>query len=301
MQNTRNNILADPREEYYHDAYPAQQQEAPGLESRMRPRPDTGEESYRGHGRLLGRKALITGGDSGIGRAVAIAFAREGADIAVNYLPAEQPDAASLRTLLDDEGSRLTLLPGDLSDEESCRRIVRDAVRALDGIDILVLNAGTQHAVKEIAHLSTEQLEYTYTTNVFSLFWSVQEALPHMKAGASIITTSVDRGFPAVVLSDRLRLVEERRGGFHPGLAGQAARTERHPCQFGGARPRMDGVAGHRRAAARKHPRASGARRLWGRAGQPVEVAPSYVFLASEESSYITAQIIGVTGGRYIL
>ena len=104
MPNNRNNILVDPRGEYYHDAYPAQQQEPPGLESRMQPRPDTGEESYRGHGRLLGRKALITGGDSGIGRAVAIAFAREGADIAVNYLPAEQPDAASLRTLLDGEG-----------------------------------------------------------------------------------------------------------------------------------------------------------------------------------------------------
>ena len=116
MPNNRNNIFVDPRGEYYHDAYPAQQQEPPGLESRMQPRPDTGEESYRGHGRLLGRKALITGGDSGIGRAVAIAFAREGADIAVNYLPAEQPDAASLRTLLDGEGSRLTLLPGDLSD-----------------------------------------------------------------------------------------------------------------------------------------------------------------------------------------
>ena len=203
MPNNRNNILVDPRGEYYHDAYPAQQQEPPGLESRMQPRPDTGEESYRGHGRLLGRKALITGGDSGIGRAVAIAFAREGADIAVNYLPAEQPDAASLRTLLDGEGSRLTLLPGDLSDEQSCRRIVRDAVRALDGLDTLVLNAGTQHAVKEIAHLSTEQLEYTFATNVFSLFWSVQEALPHMEAGASIITTSSIQAFqPSSFLTD---------------------------------------------------------------------------------------------------
>ena len=244
MPNNRNNILVDPRGEYYHDAYPAQQQEPPGLESRMQPRPDTGEESYRGHGRLLGRKALITGGDSGIGRAVAIAFAREGADIAVNYLPAEQPDAASLRTLLDSEGSRLTLLPGDLSDEQSCRRIVRDAVRALDGLDTLVLNAGTQHAVKEIAHLSTEQLEYTFATNVFSLFWSVQEALPHI----------FDPGFPAVVVPDRLRRIEKRRRGVHP-LAGQTARTEGNPRQLGRSRPRLDTVAGERRAAAREYPR----------------------------------------------
>lgn len=150
-----------------------------------------------------GAQGAHHGGDSGIGRAVAIAFAREGADIAVNYLPAEQPDAASLRTLLDGEGSRLTLLPGDLSDEQSCRRIVRDAVRALDGLDTLVLNAGTQHAVKEIAHLSTEQLEYTFATNVFSLFWSVQEALPHMEAGASIITTSSIQAFqPSSFLTD---------------------------------------------------------------------------------------------------
>lgn len=300
MQNTRNNILADPREEYYHDAYPAQQQEAPGLESRMRPRPDTGEESYRGHGRLLGRKALITGGDSGIGRAVAIAFAREGADIAVNYLPAEQPDAASLRTLLDDEGSRLTLLPGDLSDEESCRRIVRDAVRALDGIDILVLNAGTQHAVKEIAHLSTEQLEYTYTTNVFSLFWSVQEALPHMKAGASIITTSSIEAFqPSSYLTDyassKSAVVGFTRARWPSSSHRKASVSIRwRPAPYGRRCRSPEGSSP-------KTSRASGARRLWGRAGQPVEVAPSYVFLASEESSYITAQIIGVTGGRYIL
>ena len=283
MPNNRNNILVDPRGEYYHDAYPAQQQEPPGLESRMQPRPDTGEESYRGHGRLLGRKALITGGDSGIGRAVAIAFAREGADIAVNYLPAEQPDAASLRTLLDSEGSRLTLLPGDLSDEQSCRRIVRDAVRALDGLDTLVLNAGTQHAVKEIAHLSTEQLEYTFATNVFSLFWSVQEALPHMEAGASIITTSSIQAFqPSSFLTD-YAASKSAVVGFTRSLAKQLA-----PKGIRGAQ-QPENIPGF------------GSRTPLGRAGQPVEVAPSYVFLASEESSYITAQIIGVTGGRYIL
>ena len=295
MPNNRNYTLADPREEYYHDTYPAQQQESPGLESQMRPQPDTGETSYRGHGRLLGRKALITGGDSGIGRAVAIAFAREGADIAVNYLPAEQPDAASLKTLLDGEGSRLTLLPGDLSD----RRIVRDAVRALDGLDILVLNAGTQHAVKEIAHLTTEQLQYTFTTNVFSLFWSVQEALPHMAAGASIITTSSIQAFqPSSFLTD-YAASKSAVVGFTRSLAKQLASKGIRvnsvapgpvwtPLQVSGAQ-QPENIPGF------------GSQTPLGRAGQPVEVAPSYVFLASEESSYITAQIIGVTGGRYIL
>ena len=200
MPNNRNNILVDPRGEYYHDAYPAQQQEPPGLESRMQPRPDTGEESYRGHGRLLGRKALITGGDSGIGRAVAIAFAREGADIAVNYLPAEQPDAASLRTLLDSEGSRLTLLPGDLSDEQSCRRIVRDAVRALDGLDTLVLNAGTQHAVKgDRAPLDRTTGIYLRHQRLLALLERTGGASPH-GSRRQYHHHFFDPGFPAVVV-----------------------------------------------------------------------------------------------------
>ena len=214
---------------------------------------------------------------------VAIAFAREGADIAVNYLPAEQPDAASLRTLLDSEGSRLTLLPGDLSDEQSCRRIVRDAVRALDGLDTLVLNAGTQHAVKEIAHLSTEQLEYTFATNVFSLFWSVQEALPHMEAGASIITTSSIQAFqPSSFLTD-YAASKSAVVGFTRSLAKQLAPKGIRvnsvapgpvwtPLQVSGAQ-QPENIPGF------------GSRTPLGRAGQPVEVAPSYVFLASEESS----------------
>ena len=201
--------------------------------------------------------------------------------------------------LLDSEGSRLTLLPGDLSDEQSCRRIVRDAVRALDGLDTLVLNAGTQHAVKEIAHLSTEQLEYTFATNVFSLFWSVQEALPHMEAGASIITTSSIQAFqPSSFLTD-YAASKSAVVGFTRSLAKQLAPKGIRvnsvapgpvwtPLQVSGAQ-QPENIPGF------------GSRTPLGRAGQPVEVAPSYVFLASEESSYITAQIIGVTGGRYIL
>jgi len=299
MPNHRDTLPADPREEYYHDSYPLQQQPAPGLEGPMQPRPDTGEESYRGHGRLLGRKALVTGGDSGIGRAVAIAFAREGADLAVNYLPAEEPDAESLKRLLDGEGSRSTLLAGDLSDERSCRRIVREAIRALEGIDILVLNAGTQHAVEQIADLSTDQLEHTFATNVFSLFWCVQEALPHLAAGSSIITTSSIEAFqPSPHLTD-YAASKSAVVGFTRSLAKQLAPKGIRvnsvapgpvwtPLQVsGGQQP--------------GNIPEFGSRTPMGRAGQPVEVAPSYVFLASDEASYITAQVIGVTGGRYIL
>ncbi len=235
MPNNRNNILVDPRGEYYHDAYPAQQQEPPGLESRMQPRPDTGEESYRGHGRLLGRKALITGGDSGIGRAVAIAFAREGADIAVNYLPAEQPDAASLRTLLDGEGSRLTLLPGDLSDEQSCRRIVRDAVRALDGLDTLVLNAGTQHAVKGDRAPRPNNWNTPSPPTSSRSSGRTGGASPH-GSRRQYHHHFFDPGLPAVVVPDRLRRIEKRRRGVHP-LAGQTARTEGNPRQLGRSGP----------------------------------------------------------------
>lgn len=300
MPNNRNNILVDPRGEYYHDAYPAQQQEPPGLESRMQPRPDTGEESYRGHGRLLGRKALITGGDSGIGRAVAIAFAREGADIAVNYLPAEQPDAASLRTLLDSEGSRLTLLPGDLSDEQSCpphrpRRRPRTRRARHSG-------AQRRHAARrqgDRAPLDRTTGIYLRHQRLLALLERTGGASPH-GSRRQYHHHFFDPGFPAVVVPDRLRRIEKRRRGVHPGslakqLAPKGIRVNSvapgpvwTPLQVSGAQ-QPENIPGF------------GSRTPLGRAGQPVEVAPSYVFLASEESSYITAQIIGVTGGRYIL
>ena len=249
------------------------------------------------------RAIADTGGCWGARRS-SRAATRESAAPSPSLSPAKGPTSPSTicrpnSPLLDSEGSRLTLLPGDLSDEQSCRRIVRDAVRALDGLDTLVLNAGTQHAVKEIAHLSTEQLEYTFATNVFSLFWSVQEALPHMEAGASIITTSSIQAFqPSSFLTD-YAASKSAVVGFTRSLAKQLAPKGIRvnsvapgpvwtPLQVSGAQ-QPENIPGF------------GSRTPLGRAGQPVEVAPSYVFLASEESSYITAQIIGVTGGRYIL
>ena len=170
--------LQNPVDAYFTGEFPKQRQPAPGVEQQMTPRPDTGEESYRGLGRLKGRRALVTGGDSGIGRAVAVAFSREGADVAINYLASEQPDAETLRDDIEAHEGRIVLLPGDLSWEATCREVVRETVRQLGGVDILVLNAGTQTALHGIEELSTEQLVRTFETNVFAMYWMAQEALP---------------------------------------------------------------------------------------------------------------------------
>lgn len=298
MAQDKNETLTDPRDAYYRGTYPEQRQQAPGLESRMDPTPDAGETSYRGHGRLLGRKALVTGGDSGIGRAVAIAYSREGADVAVNYLPAEEEDADSLRRLIEDGGSRIALLPGDISCEQTCRTVVRKALDTLGGLDILVLNAGTQTAVKDIEELTSEQLRHTFETNVFALFWMVKEALPHLKPGATIITTSSIQAFqPAPFLLD-YAATKSAVVGFTRALAKQLAPKGIRvnsvapgpvwtPLQVTGAQ-------------LPENIPSFGASTPLGRAGQPVELAPLYVFLASDESSYITAQTVGVTGGKYI-
>lgn len=182
--------MQDPRDEFRQEGYEKQQQKAPGLQSEMEPVPDAGEQSYHGCGKLRGRKALVTGGDSGIGRAAAIAYAREGADVALNYLPEEQSDAEEVAELIRKEGRNAVLLPGDLSDEAFCQKLVRDALEKLGGLDILALVAGKQVAVEDIQDITTEQLTKTFEVNVFSLFWIAKEALPHLKPGASIITCS---------------------------------------------------------------------------------------------------------------
>lgn len=167
-----------------------QKQDAPGLQSRMDPVPDCGETSYTGHERLKGRRALITGGDSGIGRAVAVAFAREGAEVAINYLDEEQPDADSLAGLLKAEGSELTMLPGDLRNVETCRRIVKEAYKRLGGLDILVLNAGVQQAAADIAEITPERVRRTFEVNVYAPLFMAQAAVPLLPPGASVIITA---------------------------------------------------------------------------------------------------------------
>ncbi|PAF20848.1 NAD(P)-dependent dehydrogenase [Terribacillus saccharophilus] len=288
----------DPRIQYYHETYPKQYQDPPGLQKEMDPKPDCGEESYKGSGKLTGRKALITGGDSGIGRAAAIAYAREGADVAINYLPDEQPDAEEVKELIEAEGRKAVLIPGDLRNERFNYKLVEEAVEQLGGLDILALVAGKQQAVEDIADLTTEQLKATFETNVYPLYWLTKAALPHLPAGSSIITTTSVEGFnPSPMLLD-YAATKSTIIGFTKGLAKQIADKGIRvnsvapgpiwtPLQISGGQPQENIPE----FGSNTPPTPAG------RAGQPVELSSVYVFLASEESSYVSAQIYSITGG----
>jgi len=288
--------LIDPVGEYPKPPFPKQQQEWPGLAGKMDPRPDHGEKSYRGSGRLNGRKALITGGDSGMGRAAAIAFAREGADVAFNYLPAEEPDAREVVQLIQAAGRKAYPLPGDLRDESFCKKLVADAVDRLGGLDILVNNAAFQHAQASIEDITTEQFDATFKTNIYAPFWLCRAAVPHMKPGSTIINTaSVNAYDPGTNLLD----YASTKGAimiFTKGLAKQLVKKGIRvnavapgpiwtPLQPSGGQ--MPDDLPH-----------FGADSPMGRPGQPAELAGIYVLLASEESSYSTGQVFGAVGGR---
>jgi NAD(P)-dependent dehydrogenase (short-subunit alcohol dehydrogenase family) len=275
--------------------FPRQSQEWPGLQSKMTPRPDCGEQSYRGTGRLTGRKALITGGDSGIGRAAAIAFAREGADVAINYLPAEEPDARDVLALVTAAGRKGVAVPGDIRDEAFCQQLVARAARELGGLDIVVNNAGKQHAVERIEDISTEQFDATFKTNVYALFWITKAAMPHLGPGASIINTaSVEAYAPEPQLLDYAS-TKASIVAFTKSLAKQVAKRGIRvnavapgpywtPLQVtGGALPEKQVAFGQNTPV--------------GRPGQPVEIAPVYVLLASAEASNATGQVYGSSGG----
>lgn len=288
--------LENPVTAYPQPPFPRQQQEWPGLASRMQPRPDHGETSYRGSGRLSGRRALITGGDSGIGRAAAIAFAREGADVAFNYLPVEQPDADEVIALIRQAGRKAAPLPGDIRDESFCTRLVSDAVRELGGLDILVNNAARQQSTKSLTEITTEQLDWTLKTNVYALFWITKAALAHLNPGASIInTTSVVAYDPPENLLD-YSATKAAIMNFTKALAKQLAPRGIRvngvapgpiwtPLQPSGGQPP-------------EFLPEFGANTPMGRPGQPAELAALYVLLASSESSYSTGQIFGAVGGR---
>lgn len=290
--------IHDPTTQYYTGEYPKQKQPAPGVQAKMTPVPDCGEKSYKGSGRLQDRKALVTGGDSGIGRAAAIAYAREGADVAINYLPAEEEDAQQVKQLIEEAGRKAVLIPGDLSDESFARSLVHKAHEALGGLDVLALVAGKQTAVEKIADLTTEQFKQTYAVNVLALFYITQEAIPLLPAGSSIVTTSsiqayqpsphlldyastkaailnYSRGLAKQVAEKGIRVNVVAPGPIWTALQISGGQTQDKIPQFGQQTPMK-------------------------RAGQPAELAPVYVYLASQESSYVTAEVHGVCGGEHL-
>jgi NAD(P)-dependent dehydrogenase (short-subunit alcohol dehydrogenase family) len=286
----------DPRSLYAHPPFPAQSQPWPGLAGKMTPRPDHGETSYRGSGKLTGRRALITGGDSGIGRAAAIAYAREGADVAIGYLPAEEPDAREVVQLIESAGRKAVALPGDIRNEAFCRQLVGNAVRQLGGLDILVNNAARQQSHDSILDITTEQFDWTLRTNLYALFWITQSAIPHLPPGSAIIsTTSVNAYEPSINLLD-YAMTKAAIANFTKALAQQMIERGIRvnavapgpfwtPLQVtGGQTPQNVQKFGEQ--VPMKRP------------GQPAELAPIYVLLASREASYITGQIYGAMGGK---
>jgi NAD(P)-dependent dehydrogenase (short-subunit alcohol dehydrogenase family) len=291
----------DPRSAYPRPDQPPQSGDAidhPGLSEEMEPRPDYGEDTYRGTGRLDGRRALITGGDSGIGRAVALAFAREGADVAFTYLPEEQEDADETTRLVEDAGRRALAISVDLQVEANCRDVVDRTVRELGGLDVLVNNAAYQMAQDEgLAGISTEQLERVFRTNVFAMFWLTQAALPHLRPGAAIInTTSIQATHPSPTLLDyactKAAILNFTRG-LAEGLAPEGIRVN-------AVAPGPIWTPLIPSTMPQEAVQTFGKDTPLGRAGQPAELAPIYVFLASQESSYVTGDRIAATGGKIV-
>jgi NAD(P)-dependent dehydrogenase (short-subunit alcohol dehydrogenase family) len=286
----------DPSTKFPQPPFEEQSQPWPGLASKMTPPPDHGEESYKGAGRLAGRKALITGGDSGMGRAAAIAYAREGADVAINYYPTEEPDAREVIDLVKREGRKAIAIPGDLRDPEFCRKLVNNAAKFLGGLDILVLNAARQQTHASILDISDEQFDWTIKTNIYAPFWMIKAALAYLKPGSAIIGTTSEQAYdPSPDLYDYAQtkaatmnyvkslakqLAEKgiRVNGVAPGpiwtpLQVSGGATMEKLKDFGGDTPLK-------------------------RPGQPAELAGLYVRLAEEDGSYSTGNIFGAGGGK---
>lgn len=290
--------LTDPRKKFHTEKFPNQEQNTPALQHGMIPKPDCGEESYKGYNRLEGRNALITGGDSGIGRAAAIAYAREGANVAIQFFPGEEEDANVVKELIEKAGRKALLLPYDLREDNAATEIVTKTVEAFGGLDILVLNAAQQIAQPSLSDLTIKQVQDTFKVNIISMFESVKAAEEHLEPGSAIITTTSVQSFDPssslmdyaatkgaisnfmVSLSSYFASKGVRVNGVAPGpiwtpLQLDNGKLEGEIPEFGQNTP-------------------------LGRAGQPVELAPVYVLLASDEGSYITGQIYGVTGGKPI-
>lgn len=291
--------MQDPIKQYPQPDIPKQEQPEPGLDKELKPLADHGEKTYRGSDRLKGRKALITGADSGIGRAVAIAYAREGADLALSYLPQEQADVDELMKTLNETERKIIALPGDITDENFCKGLIDHVVDELGGLDILVNNAGKQIHVDNIADLTTEQLKKTFETNVYAMFWLCKAAIPHMPPGSAIINTaSIQAYTPSPGLLD-YAATKAAIVNFTKGLSNQLVKEKGIRVNAVAPGPIWTPLQPSHGQPIEKLPK-FGEQTPMGRAGQPAELAPAFVFLASPESSYTTGEIIGVTGGQFL-
>jgi len=279
------------------EQFPAQQQQPPGLTEPMTPTPDHGESSYQGHGLLTGRRALITGGDSGIGRAVAIAYAREGADVAIVYLPEEQPDADETQRWVEEAGRRCVLIPADLTDEQAARATVTRTVSELGGLDILVNNAGFQMARREsIADITSDELDRTFKTNLYALFWVTQTALEHLGEGGVILNNSSIQAFqPSETLLD----YASTKAAINNFTVNLAAEVGPRGIRVNAVAPGPIWTPLQPATQFEEKVQKFGAETPLGRAGQPAEVAPAFVFLAADSTaSYVSGTVLGVTGGK---
>ncbi|MDY0827626.1 SDR family oxidoreductase [Microbacterium sp. BG28] len=284
----------DPTTQFPRPPFPPQQQSAPGDIHEMDPAPDHGETSYIGFGRLPGRKALVTGADSGIGRAVAIAYAREGADVALSYLPEEQAQAEEVAALIEKEGRRAVLLPGDLQQEQTNIDVVERAVEELGGLDILVINAGTMPTVDSIDDFETHTLDHVVKANIYPLFWLTKAASTHLKPGAAIITTSSVQGFQP---SPSLAEYAVSKAGIANWTRAMSQQLIERGIRVNGVAPGPIWTPLQPAYVPNEKIEEFGSQTPIGRAGQPVELAPAFVFLASQESSYVVGETIAVTGG----
>ena len=288
----------DPRTKFSNKDFPKQEQPVPGLQSKLDPKPDCGETSYTGYGRLNDYKMLVTGGDSAIGRAAAIAYAKEGADVAINYLPAEQQDAEEVQQVIEAAGRKAVLIPGDIRDEQFNYDLVETAYNELGGLDNVTIVAGHQQYRESIKGFDTASFSETFETNVYPIFWTVQKAVDYLQAGATITLTSSVQGYnPSPILHDYAaskaaiisltKSLSEVLGEKGIRVNCVAPAPFWSPLQISGGQPQS------------KIP-SFGQKEVLGRAGQPVELSGTYVHLAAEESSYTTGQVYGVTGGTQL-
>src|SRR3954454_24446717 len=293
---TSDKQLRNPVDKYPKPPYKKQSQPWPGLASKMDPRPDHGETSYKGSGRLVGRKALITGGDSGMGRATAIAYAREGADVAISYYPSEEPDASEVIQLIKSENRKAVPIPGDLREENYCKDLVAKAVQSLGGLDIVVSNAGRQQQCADILQLTTDAFDATMKTNIYAPFWIIKAAVPHLRPGSCIIATTSEQAYdPSANLYDYAQ-TKAATMNFVKSLAKQ----------LGPKGIRVNGVAPGpiwtplqvSGGASMEKLEKFGGQTVFKRPGQPAELASIYVQLASADATFATGQIYGSSGGN---